>query len=549
MSSLGNLFADAQSALKSLCHRSALQSERTGRLQRLKLAYPSINPLCTDAMSSLSFHNAHRHDRRRFRSLLWLGLAVLLILGGCATRPINPSIKQADPATGYRFDTRPDRGTNKDNLVILAFSGGGTRAAAFSYGVLEFLKNTMATRPDGTTGTLLGEVDVITGVSGGSFTALAYGLYGDKLFDLYEKGFLKRNIQGEIISRVLNPTYWPELSSAGWGRSELAAQLYDEVLFLGATFGDLDRGNGPMILTSATEISTGSRFVFSQRLFDVICSDLDAVPLSRAAAASSAVPVVLSTITLNNYGGTCDRKPPAWIGMFLDTDNPPRPAARMLRSLRAEEDYADSVHRPYLHLVDGGVSDNVAMRTVLDTMETLEALRAAGKKTRLDNTKRIIVIVVNSLSSPKTDWDETERSPGMLNILLKAAGTPIDQYSYEAVELLKDTAAQWRTMALIRNSVAMKTNKDQVIAAALRVPDAEIYTIDVSFPKLKDVAERDYLNQQPTSFTLPDEAVDRLRAAAGTILSESPEFHRLLKDVGASLIPAPGTNAQTTTQK
>jgi hypothetical protein len=33
-----------------------------------------------------------------------------------------------------------------------------------------------------------------------------------------------------------------------------------------------------------------------------------------------------------------------------------------------------------------------------------------------------------------------------------------------------------------------------------------------------DKAERDYLNQQPTSFVLPAEAVDRLRAAAGTII-------------------------------
>jgi len=58
-------------------------------------------------------------------------------------------------------------------------------------------------------------------------------------------------------------------------------------------------------MASATDISTGSRFVFSQRVFDVICSDLGAVRLSRAASASSAVPVVLSPVTFNNYGGTC----------------------------------------------------------------------------------------------------------------------------------------------------------------------------------------------------------------------------------------------------
>ena len=55
---------------------------------------------------------------------------------------------------------------------------------------------------------------MITGVSGGSFTALAYGLYGDKLFDDYEKRFLKRDVQGEITSRTLNPIYWPSLWSS-----------------------------------------------------------------------------------------------------------------------------------------------------------------------------------------------------------------------------------------------------------------------------------------------------------------------------------------------
>ena len=183
--------------------------------------------------------------------------------------------------------------------------------------MLEFLRRTEIVGPKGNRGRLLDEVDVITGVSGGSFTALAYGLYGDKLFTEYEQGFLKRNVQGEIIARALNPANWGKLGSPGWGRSEMAAQLYDEILFHGATFGDLDRGTGPLILASATDISTGSRFVFNQRTFDVICSDLNAMALSRAAAASSAVPVVLSSITIKNYGGTCNATTPVWAKLFL----------------------------------------------------------------------------------------------------------------------------------------------------------------------------------------------------------------------------------------
>ncbi len=471
-----------------------------------------------------------------------LVLASLLLLGGCATRPINPPITQADPKAGYRFETRQAGDKDSENLVVLAFSGGGTRAAAFSYGVLEFLRDTEIVGPKGNRTRLLDEVDVITGVSGGSFTALAYGLYGDKLFADYEQRFLKRDVQGEIISRTFSPGNWGKLGSTAWGRSELASQLYDEILFNNATFGDLNRGKGPLILASATDISTGSRFVFSQRVFDVICSDLNAVPLSRAAAASSAVPVVLSPVTINNYGGACNTITPAFLKPFLDADNPPRPAARAIRSLRAEQTFGDGAHRPYLHLVDGGVSDNVGMRAVLDSLEILEALHEAGVPSPFDNARRIIVFIVNSLSSPATHWDESESPPGTVDILLKSAGTPIDAFSYEAVELLRDTAAHWQTLRRVRNSAAYKDNKDPAVTAALRVPAAEIYAIDVSFPMLKDKAELDYLNQQPTSFVLPPEAVDRLRKAAGTIIAESPEFKRLLKDVGAKVIAAPSAS-------
>ncbi len=470
-------------------------------------------------------------------------LAVLLVIGGCATRPINPPITEVDGNSGYTFQTRQKHFKSQENLVVLAFSGGGTRAAAFSYGVLEFLRRTEVVGPKGNRVRLLDAVDMITGVSGGSFTALAYGLYGDKLFDDYERRFLKRDVQGELLRRLLSPIYWGDLSATGWGRSELAAQYYDEILFNGATFGDLDRGDGPFIVASATDISNGGRIPFNQNVWNVLCSDLNAVKLSRAAAASSAVPVVLSPVTINNYGGTCNYEPPAWVKMFTRSANPPRPAARASRELRDLESYTDSVHRPYLHLVDGGVSDNLGMRGVLDALDLLEALHDEGLPTPLDHVRRIIIFVVNSLSSPPTNWDESESPPGTVDILLKATGVPIDHYSYEAIEQLKDIAARWQTARGIRAMAGCSTNKDSPICAAVRPPDAEIYAIDVSFAQLPDAAERLYLNQQPTSFVLPAEAVDRLRAAAGTIIMASPEFQRLLKDVGATVVADPSAGA------
>jgi NTE family protein len=466
-------------------------------------------------------------------------LASLWLLGGCATRPINPPISQFTPGQGYQYQTRIGAMKDPENLVLLAFSGGGTRAAAFSYGVLEMLRRTEAIGPKGNRFRLIDAVDIITGVSGGSFTALAYGLYGDRLFDEYEKRFLKRNVQGELIARDLNPVNWVALSSTGWGRSELAATFYDEILFEGATFADLERKPGPLIAAMATDLSTGTRVLFNQSFFNVICSDLDPFRLSRAAAASSAVPVVLSPITINNYGGTCHYAMPGWARLFTDPATAPRPAARTIRRLVELESYGDSVHRPYLHLVDGGVSDNLGLRGVLDFIEGFEASHMLGQPTPLDKVRRMVIVVVNSMSSPKTNWDESEDPPNSLEILLKASGVPIDRYSFETVELLRDITTRWQTLRRIRDSAAFTRGKDDSLKEVVNAPDISLYAIDVSFAELTDKAERDYLNNLPTSFALPDEAVDRLRAAGGSILLASPEFQRLLKDVGARIVTNP----------
>ena len=101
---------------------------------------------------------------------------------------------------------------SNDLLLILAFSGGGTRAAAFAYGVLEELAATpviLGGRPR----RLLDEVDLISVVSGGSFTAACYGLYGDRVFHDFETEFLKRPVEQRLIVQLLRPRNWVRLAS------------------------------------------------------------------------------------------------------------------------------------------------------------------------------------------------------------------------------------------------------------------------------------------------------------------------------------------------
>ena len=179
------------------------------------------------------------------------------------------------------------------------------------------------------------------------------------------------------------------------------------------------------------------------------------------------------------------------------------------------------------------------MRGMLEQLDDLEALHLLHQKTPLDRVRRIVIYVVNSLSAPENTWGKSENAPGTFAVLLKATGVPIDHYSYEAVEMIKDTAARWASLRAIRDSGAVTDNGNPMLAEILTVPNAEIYVVDVSFAALKDKAERAYLNDLPTSFVLSAEAVDRLRAAAGEIILESPEFQLFLKDMGERIVKPP----------
>jgi NTE family protein len=418
---------------------------------------------------------------------------------------------------------------------VLAFSGGGTRAAALSYGVLEELRRTEIV-VQGQRRRMIDEVDLITGVSGGSFTALAYALYGDRLFAEYEARFLKRDVEGALLRRGLNPFNWYKFIGGTAGRSELAAEYYDEILFEGATFGDLLGKDGPVAIATGTDISTGSRFAFFQNDFDLICSDLNKVRLARAAATSSAVPVVLSALTFNNYGGTCGYQYPAWVKDVADPQRRARPGARALQRYHEMESFQNSKDRPYLHLVDGGVADNLGVRGILEAWEEIAVSMAFRQEIGAGVLRKATLLIVNARSHPRTDWDRKEDPPGMVSQLLQSAGVPIERYSFETVELMKDRVeiAKWRRELLVARGRLAGMTEAQA-EANVKVPKVELRVIDVSFDAIPDPKERAYFLDLPTSFVLSVDEVDRLREIAGRLMRESTDYQEFVRELGGTV--------------
>jgi NTE family protein len=465
---------------------------------------------------------------------LMLCLLFMLAFAGCASRPINSPITQVDPNSGYRPHLLMSKRQNNDpqTFFALSFSGGGTRAAAFSYGVLEELRRTEI-RINGQTRRLIDEVDLITGVSGGSFTALSYALHGEKIFSEYEERFLKRNVQGAITRRALNPLNWWKFIGGSAGRSEFAAEYYDEILFENATFGDLLDQQGPIAIATGTDLSTGSRLTFLQNDFDLLCSDLNEVRLSRAAATSSAVPILLSPVTFNNYGGNCGYEYPSWAQPVTDPDNPVRLSVRAVQRYREMQNVQDSKNRPYIHLVDGGVADNIGVRGVLEALENLEKSAEYRGEIGFEVIRRVVLLVVNARSSPRTDWDQRESPPGFFGQVLQALNVPIDHYSFETVETMKDRAEiwKWRRDLLVSKARLAGATEEEAEAS---IPKISVNVLDVSFDAISDPEERAYFMNLPTSFSLPAEDIDRLRGIASTLLLQSDEYERIVRVLGGS---------------
>lgn len=463
---------------------------------------------------------------------LWLFAGIAgLWLGGCAVRPTTPELARFEPEGGYRWSARHALpGNDPQTLVILTFSGGGTRAAAFSYGVLEELRRTLVHTPRGAH-PALSEVDVITGTSGGSFTALAYVLYGERLFDDYDRRFLKRDVEGDLLQRLFNPLVWPRVLSQGFGRSDLAAEYYDEILFHGATYADLLAQPTPRAIVGATDVSTGMRLDFSQLEFDLMCADLSKFRLSRAAAASSAVPIVLSPVTLDNRGGTCGARPPAWF-----TETVGRPDSRWSDNraklrFRQMALLEDSRKRPYIHLVDGGLSDNLGLYGPVEMLQELmmnPQYRGAEGIARL---RRIAVVVVNARPAPRSDFDQVPYGPGSFALLMQSISVPINDYSTEGIAALGDIITQWRQQAQLD---ADARRPGEVAPTASSLPAVEFLVVDVSFDAVADPQLREYLQNLPTTFALPDEAVDRLRSAAAQVLRDSPAFRSFVASLSGS---------------
>ncbi len=449
----------------------------------------------------------------------YLLILFVLLTVGCTSigkienQPVSQLPAGAQRYTAYNYNQQHSMG---DTFLILAFSGGGTRAAALSYGVLEELRDTHY-QVDGHEVRLLDEVDRISSVSGGSFTSAYYGLFGDQIFTDFKDVFLYKDVQGELGNLVLGFFNLLDRLFSDTSRTEVAIDYYDRHIFRGKTFADLQSSGGPFILINASDLNSRSQFIFVQQQFDFLCSDLSQFKIARAVAASSAVPILFPPILIEKHEA-CHYQKPAWLSQ-AEKSAQQNGDQRLKENVAAQNFYLDKDNPPYVSLLDGGVTDNLGLRAILNSVSLSGGIKKIYNKNFKQKTqippKQIVVIVVNASTTSETDIGKSKTLPSIGDTLTAVTDIQLHLYNTETNSLLKRQLKQWaETLSTAEHPITP-------------------YFIDLDVTDIKEPEEKVFFNKVPTSFSLEKEQADRLIDTAKRLLRQNPDYQKLLHKLGA----------------
>ena len=432
-------------------------------------------------------------------------ICLALFQTGCASygKISNFSSAESLSETNYSIKKTSQSQRSSDVTLVMSFSGGGTRAAALAYGVLQALRETTATF-DGKPQRLIDEIDLISSVSGGSFTAAYFGLSGDQIFDDFENKFLRRDIGGELIHGLFNPGLW----FSKRGRTEMAVQYYEDKVFNEATFADLYNRQGPFIVINASDIGRGVRFSFIQEYFDLICSDLSSFPVSRAVTASSAVPVVFNPVVLKNYDG-CDTRAQE----FLNQAKKHTVGGHLEDVVDGLTSYADKQERQYIHLVDGGITDNLGLLAIYEMVEVAGGAKAFMNFIGGKPSPNFVVISVNASTKPTAIMELSNEIPSLEDTINAITDTQLHRTNTNTLGVFKNSIKKW--------SEELSTADKPV----------EPYFIEIDFKGITEAKRRLLFNQIPVSFSLQKEQVDDLIKVGRELLLTNPEFKRFIENM------------------
>ncbi len=228
--------------------------------------------------------------------------------------------------------------------------------------------------------------------------------------------------------------------------------------------------------------------------------------MAETVTASSAVPIEFRTVRCRNYAGTYGFEPPSW------TRGPAQDGNELRNMLREElVSHAEGGEgREFIHLLDGGLSDNLGLANSVAVFARISDPEQAFRRLGHEDLELILVVTVNAEGRDERSWDGLNRSASAVQVVSGLSNAQIKQNNHLTVKLAR--------MAL------------GGLARDLSTPERPVHFrhIELSFSKLANSEQRDFLSGIETSFNLSDKKVDRLIEAGRRVVRDSRELAEAL---------------------
>jgi NTE family protein len=465
-------------------------------------------------------------------------LFCLLLAGGCAgthfeNTPLqageaNPDRRNIDPAT-------PDR-----PVILMTFSGGGSRAAALAEAVLREMAATSYAAADGNHA-MTEDVKLISSVSGGSVTSAWFGLHRDPAhpdgdLDGLRNDFLTRDNMAALELDAVDPITWFGLVTGNFTRIEAEEALFNDRLFHGATLAELNQPGRPYIVFNATDMAGGETFALVPRRFDDVCSSYDALPVATAVSASAAFPILLTPVGFKDFSDGCrgQLRNGQWI--TVDLSNPFTPYLNLPEYKEAR--YANDLRRgpnpyrdiQYLYFLDGGLADNLGTQSMRSAL--IAPYDDAGVLRAINDGKirRLVIIVVNARSDPPNKLYRQQNQPGLVSMVQTVTSVPIDA----------NTANSEIALSGLLGELA---NAAAGAGQSAKFGGMKVYGITVDYDQIPADTPahrrlRDQAKDVPTAWTLTGPQLQVTEDAGHFLLRRHPCWRALLADLHAAQPPA-----------
>lgn len=368
------------------------------------------------------------------------GVALAMLVAGCAVRFDN--LPQNRPITPEfsNFAVLPPN-IPGENIIGLSLSGGGMRAAAFSFGVMQALAVAGTPGDD-----LFDELSIVSSVSGGSLTGAYMALKGREGLASFRERVLLQDLEKNLRTHF-SPTNLSRLMAGGVNdRSNLTRQL-DQDIYEGATFADLYRRPQIDLWINATDLYNRTPFPFVPPMFSALCSDLSQFKLSEAVAASMAVPLAFTPVALETFPERCLEPLAPWVEKNL-ADTGGATSSVVSAAAQAVRNYRDPARMRYIKLVDGGLTDNQGLASMIIVRAIAETPYSPLSERDAVRLRHFLFLIVDAGRPPTGDWGLTLNGPSGPDIAMAAADASVDSTARLSTASFKIMMEAWRELLI-----------------------------------------------------------------------------------------------------